>query len=80
MQRFEHGIDPAELGQPITAAAASYVGFSLGALFPLVSHRCLARRAMSSISHQLHLIRARIAVAAAALARVGLRTAWLAPA
>lgn len=34
--RLEHGIDPNELGQPLTAAAASFVCFALGGLPPLL--------------------------------------------
>ena len=34
--RLEYGIDPRELGQPLTAAATSFVCFSLGGLPPLL--------------------------------------------
>ena len=35
-QRFEHGIDPEELGAPIASAVSSYIAFALGAAMPLV--------------------------------------------
>ena len=34
--KFEHGIDPEQLGQPIHSAIASYFSFALGAAVPLV--------------------------------------------
>jgi hypothetical protein len=38
-QRFEHGIDPEELGAPRAAAAASYGAYSVGGALPLVRVR-----------------------------------------
>lgn len=36
--RVELGIDPDELGSPLKAAALSYFGFALGAIFPLTPY------------------------------------------
>ena len=41
LQRFEHGIDPEELGSASASAASSYAAFAVGAAVPLVRHLVL---------------------------------------
>jgi hypothetical protein len=50
-QRFEHGIDPEELGSPRAAAAASYAGFALGGAVPLVRFTELTDWSVAHVRH-----------------------------
>ena len=47
-QRFEHGIDPEELGSASASAAASYAAFAVGAAVPLVRMRYGCRPSLTA--------------------------------
>lgn len=72
--REELGIDPEELGSPVSAALASFGSFALGALVPLVA--VLALRGVSAVVAAIGLSALAAAAVGVILARFSGRPPW----